>query len=76
MTDPKATEIDRVEKLIVERLQRYAKRTSARQQPGLLKADKVISIIRERFDYIRSGTLPNHDHGKGERANLKKGATT
>ena len=66
---PAIDEIERLrsaERLIVQRLKRYAARAD-----GILKADKAICIVRERFSYIRSGRLPMHDAGRGERARLK-----
>jgi hypothetical protein len=69
MPDPtQTTDLDLAEQLIVQRLQRYAARTARNpEQAGLLKADKVISIVRERFSFIRSGRSPQRERGKGEK---------
>jgi len=55
------------EELIKGRLKRYAQRTG----DGLLKADKVLSIIHERFVFLRSGKAPAHEKGNGEKLMLK-----
>lgn len=66
------TDLDLAEELIIGRLKRYAARTAdgPPDQVGLLKADKVISMIRERFSYVRSGRRLQRERGCGERSHL------
>ena len=70
---PNPPTLDLAEELIVSRLKRYAARTARHPtQAGLFKADKAISIIRERFSFVRKGRPLQRERGKGERAKLQK----